>query len=68
MLDSDLRTSMRKLWEEHIVYTRDFIISALGGLEDTGTAAERLLRNQDDMGNAIKPIYGERQAKNWHPF
>ncbi len=58
-----LRDSMRKLWEEHIVYTRNFIISALGGLEDTSTVAERLLRNQDDIGNAIKPIYGEESGK-----
>lgn len=55
----DLRNAMRQLWEEHIVYTRNFIISALGGLDDTGKIAERLLRNQDDIGNAIKPIYGE---------
>ena len=55
----DLRNAMRQLWEEHIVYTRNFIISSVGGLEDTGKIAERLLRNQDDIGNAIKPIYGE---------
>src|SRR5512135_3598323 len=54
----DLRNAMRQLWEEHIVYTRNFIISSVGDLEDTGKIAERLLRNQDDIGNAIKPIYG----------
>ena len=59
----DLRDAMRKLWEEHIMYTRNFIISALGGLEDTGKVAERLLRNQDDIGNAIKPIYGDEAGK-----
>ena len=59
----DLRNAMRQLWEEHIVYTRNFIISALAGLEDTDTIAERLLRNQDDIGNAIKPIYGEEAGK-----
>ncbi len=59
----DLRNAMRQLWEEHIVYTRNFIISALGGLEDTGKIAERLLRNQDDIGNAVKPIYGEEAGK-----
>jgi hypothetical protein len=59
----DLRNAMRQLWEEHIVYTRNFIVSALAGLEDTGKIAERLLRNQDDIGNAIKPIYGEEAGK-----
>ncbi len=59
----DLRNTMRQLWEEHIVYTRNFIISSLGGLEDAGKIAERLLRNQDDIGNAIKPIYGEEAGK-----
>jgi hypothetical protein len=59
----DLRMAMRQLWEEHIVYTRNFIISSLGGLEDAGKIAERLLRNQDDIGNAIKPIYGEEAGK-----
>ncbi len=59
----DLHNAMRKLWEEHIVYTKAFIISALAGLEDTGKVAERLLRNQDDIGNAIKPVYGEEAGK-----
>jgi len=58
-----LREDMRRLWEEHIMYTRNFIISSLGGLEDTGKVADRLLRNQDDIGNAIKPIYGEEAGK-----
>jgi hypothetical protein len=59
----DLRNAMRQLWEDHIVYTRSFITSALAGLEDTGKVAERLLRNQDDIGNAIKPFYGEEAGK-----
>lgn len=54
----DLRLAMRKLWEEHIVYTREYIISALADLEDVGKVAERLLANQDDIGNAIKSYYG----------
>ena len=45
----ELRNAMRMLWEEHIVYTRNFIISSLAGLEDAGPIAERLLRNQDDI-------------------
>ena len=59
----DLRLGMRKLWEDHITYTRNYIISALADLEDTGKVAERLLKNQDDIGNAIKPIYGDEAGK-----
>lgn len=55
----DLKLTMRKLWEDHIIYTRNYIISSLADLEDTGKIAERLLKNQDDIGNAIKPIYGD---------
>lgn len=58
-----LKLDMRQLWEEHIVYTRNYIISALIGLEDADTIAQRLLRNQDDIGNAIKSYYGEEAGK-----
>ncbi len=54
----DLRLAMRKLWEDHITYTRNYIISALADLEDVNAVAGRLLVNQDDLGNAIKPYYG----------
>jgi hypothetical protein len=59
----DLRMAMRKLWEDHITYTRNYIISELAGLEDTSKVAERLLRNQDDIGSAITPIYGDEAGK-----
>jgi phage terminase Nu1 subunit (DNA packaging protein) len=55
----DLQMTMRVLWEEHITYTRNYIISALAGLPDSDAVAKRLLRNQDDIGNAIKPYYGD---------
>lgn len=53
-----LKTTMRMLWEDHIVYTRNYIISDLGNLGDKSKIAERLLKNQIDIGDAIKPIYG----------
>jgi hypothetical protein len=59
----ELKLAMRKLWEDHITYTRNYIISALAGLEDISKVAERLLKNQDDIGDAIKPIYGEEAGK-----
>jgi hypothetical protein len=52
------RNQMRKLWEDHIIWTRQFIVSAVADLPDTNTAAGRLLANQDHIGDAIKPYYG----------
>jgi hypothetical protein len=50
---------MRELWADHVVYTRNFIISAAAGLGDTADVSQRLLRNQDEIGDAIKPYYGD---------
>ena len=56
---SALRGDMRKLWEDHITWTRLYIVSATASLPDKDATAQRLLRNQADIGNAIKPFYGE---------
>jgi hypothetical protein len=61
--DIALRSTMRKLWEEHIVYTRDYITSALASLEDIDAIYNRLLKNQDDIGDVIKPYYGDDAGK-----
>jgi hypothetical protein len=50
---------MRKLWEDHITWTRLFIVSAIAGLPDVDATATRLLQNQDDIGNAIATFYGD---------
>lgn len=50
---------MRELWSDHIVYTRSFIVSTAAGLPDTAEVAQRLMRNQDEIGEAIKPYYGD---------
>jgi hypothetical protein len=50
--------AMRKLWEDHVTWTRLFIVSAAGDLPDKGATTQRLLQNQADIGNAIKPYYG----------
>ena len=55
----DLKMAERKLWSDHVLWTRNFIISDLASLEDKDAVLQRLLKNQDDIGNAIKPYYGE---------
>jgi hypothetical protein len=54
----DLRRDMRKLWEDHITWTRLAIISLTTDSPDTQATVGRLLQNQTDIGNAVKPFYG----------
>ncbi|HEV8286323.1 MAG TPA: hypothetical protein VGQ09_18575 [Chitinophagaceae bacterium] len=56
---NELRSNMRKLWEDHITWTRNVICCLVDNLPGTDQAIKRLFQNQDDIGNAIKPIYGE---------
>jgi hypothetical protein len=51
--------AMRKLWEDHITWTRLAIISFAHELPDLPATQDRLLRNQVHIGNAIKPYYGK---------
>lgn len=54
-----LKQDMRKLWTDHVVWTRDYIIAAVGDQPDQQAAATRLLKNQDDIGGAIAVYYGK---------
>jgi hypothetical protein len=55
-----LHDAMRKLWEDHITWTRMTIVSFAHDLPDLSQTQGRLLRNQADIGNAVKPYYGRR--------
>jgi len=50
--------AMRKLWEEHVVWTRLFIVSDVFNSPDLPPTTTRLLANQVDIGDAVKPFYG----------
>lgn len=55
---AQLHDSMRRLWEDHITWTRLFIVSAVAALPDLDPTAQRLLQNQADIGGAVVPYYG----------
>jgi hypothetical protein len=54
-----LRQDMRKLWSEHVFWTRDYAAAAIANQPDQDVAAKRLLKNQEDIGNAIAQYYGK---------
>lgn len=54
--------AMRKLWEDHVTWTRLYIVSAAAGLPDTQVTAQRLFKNQEDIGNAVADFYGRDAA------
>ena len=58
-----LRRTMDRLWEEHVAWTRLAIISLTTNAPDTKATVARLLRNQTDIGNAVKPFYGAAAGK-----
>lgn len=58
----DLMNELRMLWEQHVQWTRSFIISTAAGLGDLEAVTKRLLQNPGDFATVLKPFYGERKA------
>jgi hypothetical protein len=55
-----LHLAMRRLWEDHVQWTRVYILDQTANLPSASFSAQRLLRNQSDIGNAIVPFYGQQ--------
>jgi hypothetical protein len=54
-----LRQDMRKLWSDHVIWTRDYIVASVGDQPDAEAAAARLMKNQEDIGAAVASFYGK---------
>lgn len=54
----ELRDAMDRLWIDHVSWTRNVILNIMDGLAGTDDALKRLLKNQEEIGNAIKTYYG----------
>ena len=54
-----LHQDMRKLWSDHVFWTRGYIIAAVADQPDAPAAAARLMKNQEDIGAAVASFYGK---------
>jgi hypothetical protein len=60
---TSLQLALGRLWSDHVLWTRQYILSAVADAPDTGAAAGRLLKNQEDIGAAVGSVYGEAAGK-----
>ncbi|HKW69087.1 MAG TPA: glycosyltransferase [Candidatus Dormibacteraeota bacterium] len=58
-----LHLALRRLWSDHVIWTREYVVAAVAGTPDADAAATRLLKNQEDIGNAIVPLYGDAAGR-----
>lgn len=61
-MEFQLNRELRRLWNEHVMWTRTFIVSAVEGLGDLDSITDRLLRNPADMAQVLAIYYGEEAA------
>jgi len=59
----NLINTFRQLWEQHVMWTRSFIISTASNLGDLQMVTKRLLRNPTDFANELRPFYGDDAAR-----
>ena len=57
-----LMNTFRRLWTEHVMWTRFFIISTAFNLPDLKVVTNRLLRNPEDLADVLRPFYGTERA------
>lgn len=53
----DFTTRSRYLWTDHMLYTRNTIISILNEIGDIEQESARLMKNQEDIGAFMLPYY-----------
>lgn len=57
------RSEMTRLWAEHEIFVRNYIVSASAGLPDATVMSNRLLENANEIGQALQPYYGTNASQ-----
>lgn len=58
-----LQLALRRLWADHVIWTREYVVAAIANSPDAQAVAGRLLANQEHIGSAIVPFYGEQASQ-----
>ena len=58
-----LQLALRRLWADHVIWTREYVVAAIANSPDAQAVAGRLLANQEHIGSAIVPFYGEQASR-----
>ena len=54
-----LKVTMRKLWEDRSIWMRMFIVDLLSNSPSIDNTSNRLLKNQEAIGNCMKSFFGD---------
>lgn len=60
---TEVGNEFRKLWSQHVYWTRMFIISTAEKLQDLEYVTARLLENPGDFADMLKKYYGINEAE-----
>ena len=55
--------TLRRLWNEHVLWTRQFIVSSIFNAPDLQAVTQRLLRNPADFGTVLRPFLGNQATQ-----
>lgn len=58
-----LLCTFQRLWIEHVLWTRAFLISTASGFGDLNDTTNRLLRNPSDFAEVLRPFYGNNAQR-----
>lgn len=58
----EISDTNRRLWMEHVLWTRFFIISTVFSLPDLSFVTQRLLQNPLDFAKELQPLYDKQVA------